>query len=155
MIKKLIFAGLFVMLVSCKGGDKSPVMVTPTDDIDLNQNAGTHVAKVEKSKVKVNVKHEEGTITVADVFKKRLELTGKEITVKGEVTKFNPSIMGKNWVHIQDGTEYEGEFDLTITTSDVVNVGSQVIFTGVLAIDRDFGYGYAYSTILEKAELKK
>ena len=143
------------MLASCKGGDKSPVMVTKTDDMDLNQNASSHVANVEKAKVEVNVDHEDGTMSVADVFKNRLEMAGKEVTVKGEVTKFNPSIMGKNWVHIQDGTEYEGEFDLTITTADVVKLGSQVIFTGVLAIDRDFGYGYAYSTILEKAELKK
>ncbi len=144
------------MLASCKGGNKAPVMATQEDSkVMPNQDATEHVANVATSKKDVDVKQEEGTISIAEVFEKREQLAGKQVTVKGEVTKYNPAIMSKNWVHIQDGTDYKGEFDLTITTPDAVAVGTQVVFTGVLAIDRDFGYGYTYSTILESAVLKK
>jgi hypothetical protein len=143
------------MLAACKGGNKGPVMANPSEEIDYNQDATEHVANISSEKKDVDIRHEEGILTIAEVLKERENLAGKSVSVKGEVTKYNPAIMGKNWVHIQDGTDYSGEFDLTITTADEVSVGDQVIFTGVLAIDRDFGYGYRYSTIVEGAELKK
>lgn len=156
MIRKILFAGFIIMLASCKGGNKGPVMASQEDTkVMLNKDASEHVANVPTSKKDVDVKHEDGILSIADVFERREELAGTQISVKGEVTKYNPAIMSKNWVHIQDGTEYKGEFDLTITTPDAVEVGKQVVFTGVLAIDRDFGYGYTYSTILESAVLKK
>ncbi len=144
-----------VMLAACKGGNKGPVMATQAEEIDYNQDATEHVANISSDKKDVDIQHEEGLLTIAEILKDRENLVGKRITVKGEVTKYNPAIMNKNWVHIQDGTDYSGEYDLTITTSDVVTVGDQVIFSGILAIDRDFGYGYKYSTIVENAELTK
>ena len=155
MIKNVIVLAFIVLLASCKGGDKAPVMATEAEVIDMNQNATNHVASVSNAKKDVEIEHEEGILTIADVLKDRKDLAGKGVMVQGEVTKFNPSIMGRNWVHIQDGTDHEGEFELTITTADVVSVGDKVVFTGVLAIDRDFGYGYAYATIIETAKLKK
>ena len=79
------------------------------------------------------------------------EFANKNITVKGVVTKFNPNIMDKNWVHIQDGTGGENSFDLTITTMDNVEVGSIVTFQGMVALDKDFGHGYKYDLMLEEA----
>lgn len=155
MTRLIIVLILSISLAACKGGNKGPVMATPLEEIDYNQDATGHTSSVSTSKKEVDIKPEEGVMTISDVYKGRDELQGKSVTVKGEVTKFNPSIMGRNWVHIQDGTEYSGEYDLTITTSDAVSVGDEVIFTGILAIDRDFGYGYAYSTIVESAELRK
>jgi len=110
---------------------------------------------INRLKQDIKIKQEKGTMSVAEIMEKRKSLNGKEVTVKGEVTKFNPNIMNLHWVHLQDGTEYNGEFDLTVTTTDAVKVGDQVIFKGVLAIDRDFGYGYKYATILESAVLQK
>lgn len=144
-----------IMLAACKGGNKGPVMATESEEIDYNQDATEHVANISSDKKDVDIEYEEGLLTIAEVFSDRKNLAGKRISVKGEVVKYNPAIMGKNWVHIQDGTDYSGEFDLTITTSDEVVVGDQVVFSGILAIDRDFGYGYKYSTIVESAELKK
>ena len=155
MIKNVIVLALFVFLASCKGGNKGPVMATQAEAVDMNQDATEHVAEVSNSRKKVKVDHEEGILTISEVLKSREDLSGKQVQVKGEVTKFNPSIMGRNWVHIQDGTDFKGEFDLTITTADVVSVGDQVVFSGILAIDRDFGYGYKYSTIVESAGLRK
>jgi len=156
MIRTILLAGFIIILASCKGGNKGPVMATKAESKSaLDQDATEHIASVTTDKKDVNVEKEEGTLSIAEVYENRKQLAGKEITVKGEVVKFNPSIMKRHWVHLQDGTEYNGEFDLTITTEDVVTVGSQVVFTGVLAIDRDFGYGYEYGTIVENAVLKK
>ena len=59
-----------------------------------------------------------GGTTVADVWAKRTSLAGKTVTVRGKVVKFNGGIMGRNWIHIQDGTgdAAEGTHDLLVTT---------------------------------------
>ena len=59
--------------------------------------------------------------------------------------------MDRNWVHIQDGTEYSGEFDLTVTTTDNLEAGNQVTFSGKIALNKDFGAGYFYKIIMEDA----
>jgi hypothetical protein len=94
-----------------------------------------------------------GGTTVADVWAKRSSLDGKTVTVRGKVVKFNPEIMGRNWIHIQDGTGKPAEknHDLTITTSSGVKVGDIVTVTGKVAVDKDFGAGYAYPVIVEEA----
>jgi hypothetical protein len=61
--------------------------------------------------------------------------------------------MGKNWVHLQDGSGSEGTNDLTVTTDAMVKVGDLVLVNGMVAIDRDFGHGYSYTVILEDAEV--
>jgi hypothetical protein len=61
--------------------------------------------------------------------------------------------MGKNWVHIQDGTEYNGQYDLTITTQEKVNVGDVVVFEGIISLNKDFGFGYAYDILMENAKV--
>ena len=71
--------------------------------------------------------------------------------VKGHVVKFTEAVMEKNWVHIQDGTKAGGDFDLTITTTNIVAVGDIAVFEGVVTLDKDFGYGYAYDVLLEEA----
>lgn len=91
--------------------------------------------------------------TVADVFAKKAELSGKPVKIRGKVVKFSPEIMGKNWIHIQDGTGEAGANDLTVTTSATAQMGDTVVISGVLATDKDFGYGYAYDVIIEDAEV--
>jgi len=91
--------------------------------------------------------------TVAEIYAAREDLAGKPVRVRGRVVKFFPKIMGKNWVHLQDGSGSEGSNDLTVTTDAVVNVGDLVLVSGVVSIDRDFGHGYSYSVILEDAEV--
>jgi hypothetical protein len=91
--------------------------------------------------------------TVADVFAKKAELAGKPVKIRGKVVKFSPEIMGKNWIHLQDGTGVAGTNDLTVTTSAAAQKGDTVVISGVLVIDKDFGYGYAYDVIIEDAEV--
>jgi hypothetical protein len=99
----------------------------------------------------MSIEHEEGTTSIANLYDNKESLESKKVTVKGVVTKYNPGIMNKNWVHIQDGTGGENSFDLTITTLDQVTVGSIAKFEGVVALDKDFGHGYKYDLILEEA----
>ena len=63
--------------------------------------------------------------------------------------------MNKNWIHIQDGTDNSGKFDLTVTTDIEVKVGDTITLEGAIALDKDFGFGYKYEVIMEDAKLVK
>jgi hypothetical protein len=99
------------------------------------------------------IKKAEGGKTIAEIFAAKTQITGKQVKVRGKVVKFNPMIMGKNWLHIRDGSGTEGSNDLTLTTLAEVKVGATVVATGTIAIDKDFGYGYKYNVIMEDAQL--
>ena len=73
--------------------------------------------------------------------------------VRAKVVKFSPNIMGKNWIHLQDGTGTKGTDDLTVTTATSVKVGDTILVSGVVVINRDFGYGYKYDVIIEDAKV--
>lgn len=94
----------------------------------------------------------EGGTTIGELFAQRDSHAKQTVKVKGKVTKINRGIMGRNWVHLQDGTESNGEFDLTLTTQDDANVGDVVVFEGTVALNRDFGAGYKYDIIVEDAK---
>jgi len=96
-----------------------------------------------------------GGITVADLMKDKNKLSGKEVTISGKVVKVNNMIMNRNWIHIQDGTSFEGNYDLTITSNEEVEEGSTVTFVGTVSVDKDFGAGYTYELIIEDAVVKK
>ena len=101
----------------------------------------------------IKVEPAEGGITIAELFSKRDTYAGKKIKIRGEVVKYSPDIMKTNWVHIQDGTNANGSFDLTITTNDVAKVGDVVTFEGTVTLKKDFGAGYYYEVIIEDAKL--
>ena len=93
--------------------------------------------------------------SLQDLFDNRDQYGGKQVEVSGKCVKVNNQIMGRNWVHIQDGTK-DGEtaFDLTITTQEEVDVDNDLTFEGVITLNKDFGGGYTYEVIMEKAKLK-
>ena len=97
----------------------------------------------------------EGGLTVADVWARRTSLAGKAVTVRGKVMKVNNGIMGRNWIHLQDGSgkAADGTNDLTLTTDAVARVGEIVTASGTIAVDKDFTAGYKYGVILEGAKL--
>lgn len=108
---------------------------------------------------KVSVAKAEGPEgrTIAELFAQRASLAGKPVAVRGKVVKFNGGIMGKNWLHLRDGSgTAEGKnHDLTVTTQDAVSKGDVVLVKGVVAVDRDFGSGYTYSLLVEEAKVTK
>lgn len=111
------------------------------------------MVSVEKSDVDIEIV--EGTISIADLFSNPESFEGEKIRIRGEVTKYNGAIMDRNWVHIQDGTEFEGKFDLTATSAESYVIGSTVTLEGIVALNLDFGYGYSYEILLEKATAVK
>ena len=89
--------------------------------------------------------------TVAEIYAKQAKLNGKPVVIRGIVVKFNANIMGKNWIHIQDGTGQPGSDDLLATSGSTVKVGDTVLVTGKIATKKDFGSGYKYDVMIEDA----
>lgn len=94
---------------------------------------------------------------VADIFAKATTLDKQTVTVKGQVVKVSKNIMGKNWLHIQDGTgdPNKNTHDLVITTMDVAEKGDIVTVEGPAVANKDFGSGYKYEIIIEDAKVSK
>ncbi|MBF0492713.1 MAG: DNA-binding protein [Deltaproteobacteria bacterium] len=101
----------------------------------------------------VGIKKAEGGKTIAEIFAQKANLSGKELVVRGKVVKYNGGIMDRNWLHIQDGSGTLGSNDLTVTSTDTAAVGNTVLVRGILATEQDFGGGYKYSIVLEKAKI--
>lgn len=93
-------------------------------------------------------------LSVAELYAKKAEMNGKNVTVFGKVVKVNIGVMGRNWIHVQDGTGAQGTNDITVTTDGHANVNDKVSVSGKAAVDRDFGGGYKYSVIIEEAVIK-
>jgi hypothetical protein len=98
----------------------------------------------------------EGGKTVAEVFAEKDALAGQKVVVRGKVVKTNAGIMGKDWVHVRDGSGTEGTNDLTVTTTmnPLPQIGDTVLVTGTAVANKDFGMGYQYPVLVEDAEVK-
>jgi hypothetical protein len=94
--------------------------------------------------------------TIAAIFAQRASLSGKTVSVRGVAVKVVSGVMGKNFVHLKDGTgsDKDKTDDLTITTDATVVRGATVLITGAISIDKDFGAGYTYPVIVEDATVK-
>jgi hypothetical protein len=95
--------------------------------------------------------------TVEGAFTNSAKLSKQKIVVRGKVVKVSSGIMGKNWIHLQDGsgTAAKSNNDLVFTSKDTAKVGDVITASGTLGKDRDFGSGYKYSVIIEDATFKK
>jgi len=93
------------------------------------------------------------TLTVAEIYAQKSQYAGKHIHTSGKVVKVNNNIMGKNFLHIQDGTGEKGSNDITVTSQQTANIGDTIEVDALFTVDRDFGMGYQYPIILEEAEL--
>jgi hypothetical protein len=113
-----------------------------TGKVSTQQNSSIHLEK------------KAGEITVANIFANRADYSEKEVEIRGIVVKVNPEVMGKNWIHIQDGTNDNGNFDLTVTSGDLAEVNDEITVKGKIVLNKDFGYGYSYEVIMEDATVK-
>ncbi len=95
--------------------------------------------------------------TVAEINARKADLKGKPVVVRGKVVKFTPGILGKNWVHLRDGSgsATDGSDDILVTTLDETKIGDVVLVKGIVQTDRDFGSGYSYKVLIEEAALQK
>lgn len=94
--------------------------------------------------------------TVMEINTKAAELKDKPVLVRGKVVKYNAGIMGKNWVHLRDGTgsDSAASNDILVTTMDQAKVGDVVTAQGIVHTGKDFGAGYSYKVVVEDAKLK-
>ena len=124
---------------------------------ELTTSGSSGVVVPNQSDINVEKASGSNAYTIMELYEKRVELNNKEVTVKGKVVKVTPEIMGKNWLHLQDGTGYDqnGTNDMVITTKDLPSVGDVVTISGTLYSDKDFGSGYKYDAIIEQAKVSK
>jgi hypothetical protein len=121
------------------------------------QHAAAAAGPSEAGDVKVDKASGTDARTVAEVYAQSAALKEKPVTIRGKVVKFNADIMGKNWVHLRDGSGKADakDNDLTITTADTAAVGDVVVAKGTVRTEKDFGAGYKYPVIVEDAKLSK
>lgn len=132
------------------GGEKPATAAMPEGHPSMVDQSAAQpaAASVDLSNIKKAGK------TVAEIFAEKDQLAGKAVEVRGKVVKYSAEIMGKNWIHIQDGTGAEGTNDLTVTTAAAAAQGDTVVISGIVTTNKDFGYGYKYDVIIEDATVK-
>lgn len=95
--------------------------------------------------------------TVEEIVSRGAELKDKPVLVRGKIVKYNPGIMGRNWVHLRDGsgTDAANTNDILVTTQAQARAGDVVTVKGTVRNDKDFGAGYSYKVLIEDATLQK
>lgn len=95
--------------------------------------------------------------TVAEIVTRRTDLKDKAVVVRGKVVKYTSGVLGKNWLHLRDGSGSAADKtdDVVVTTTDPSTVGDVVLAKGVVRTDRDLGSGYTYKVLVEEARLQK
>ncbi len=95
--------------------------------------------------------------TISELFAQKAAFKDKTVSVRGKVVKFTGGVMGKNWLHLRDGSgsSVAKDDDLTVTTAVPAGVGDEVLVQGTVHLDKDFGAGYEYAVIVEDAKVSK
>jgi hypothetical protein len=136
-----------------------PAMMSSTPASAPSRPAGTaaqHMTAPDVPSVTVPRAEARDAKTVAELLTGNASLDGQSVTVRATVVKSLTGIMGKNWLHLRDGSRAGGkEADLTVTTDAVAAVGDVVTVKGKVSIDKDFGAGYRYPVIIENADVSK
>ena len=94
-----------------------------------------------------------GGKTIAEIHAASAQLEGKSVKFRGKVAKYNAGILGKNWLHVQDGSGSASSNDLLVTTLNTAKPGDTVLVEGKVALKKDFGSGYKYDLLVEEAKV--
>ncbi len=124
-------------------------------DPETEESGGSAAAIVPAMEISVDKAEGENSYSVEECFNQKDELNGRKVVVRGKVVKVSPMIMGRNWIHIQDGTgnPLHNTHDLVITSQDLPEKGSVVTVEGKLKTNLDFGFGYKYDVLVEDAKV--
>lgn len=122
-----------------------------------NMMTGAQAKAVDLGPIQVAKASGANARTVAEVVTQAAALKDKPVKVSGKVVKFNGDIMGKNWLHLQDGSGSAAAKtnDILVTSAAQAKVGDVVTVTGVVRKDKDFGAGYSYQVLIEDATLTR
>lgn len=141
----------FASAVQAEGGAPAASQQQPAE------SGGSLGAMAPFTEIKVEKAAGENAYTISEIFEQTEALNGKTVRIQGKVVKFSPMIMGRNWIHLQDGTgdPIKNSHDLVVTTSEQMKVDDIITIEGVLATNKDFGAGYKYGAIVEEAKTVK
>lgn len=120
------------------------------------ESGGSVGAMAPFTEIKVEKAAGENGYTVAELFADGTNLDGKTVRIQGKVVKYSPKIMGKNWIHLQDGSgdPLKNTHDLVVTTSAEAPKGQEIItIEGTVRANKDFGSGYSYVVLVEEAKI--
>jgi hypothetical protein len=118
-----------------------------------SQSGFVHPEVNKEPEIKKRIETLPGGKTVKEIFANQSELSGKIVRIRGEVVKVNSGIMNRNWIHIQDGTSDNGQYDLLVTSDQNAKIGDVLVFEGKVATNKDFGAGYKYPVMIEEAKI--
>lgn len=111
---------------------------------------------LEKNKSKTSKKPTKAVdVSIEKLYENKKSFSEKTVRITGKVTKRTPDVMGKTWIHIEDGTSFSGKYDLTITTNQEVKVGDEIIVEGEISLNKDFGSGYFFEVMMEDGTIQK
>ena len=138
MFKKIYLVSQFVP--ANHGGNSGALsgnkIKLPEDSSPDKEDAKT-VKKIEKA----------GSMKIAELVEDPQKYEGQTVQLSGECVKINPKIMGRNWIHLKDGSK--DDFDLVITSDIFVPEGTVITIKAKVTLNKDFGAGYQYDLILE------
>ncbi|MCF8272395.1 MAG: GW dipeptide domain-containing protein [Flavobacteriaceae bacterium] len=120
---------------------------------NVNHENDSKSKSIVSNSIKPNIVTQKGSIKISEIVSNSKKYEGKTIQIDGECTKINVGIMGKNWIHLKDGSK--DDYDLVITSDELVSVGSVVTIKGDVVLNKDFGSGYKYDLIIENGVLVK
>jgi len=97
----------------------------------------------------------DGAVTVSTLLRDAAGYDGKTVRIAAKVLRATPNVLGKNWLHIGDGSgsAATGDNDLVVTTQAQPQVGQVVMIEGVVARNKDLGSGYRYDVLVEDAKV--
>jgi hypothetical protein len=146
-LKKTFPTILFGTLGGAAAGTAGYDMAAPHAGTAMKtDSADIHVAKASGADAR----------TVSEIITQSAKLKDKPVLVRGKVVKYNPAIMGKNWVHLRDGSgsAADNTNDVLVTTDNATKIGDVVTVKGIVRTDKDFGAGYSYKVLIEEATLQ-
>lgn len=140
---------VFDFITFAEGISTSEVVVSKPANTKTQAPASQEASKTEA----IDIDLPENGISIANLYAKPADFKDEKIIVRGKVVKVNKNILDKNWIHIVDGTSFENNSDLTITTTQIAKLGDTVTFKATVVLDKDFGAGYVYNLLLENGEI--
>jgi hypothetical protein len=152
---KAIMAVLIALATgSGLAAETAPTAQLPNDAV--HRNLGSAKA-ADVGSVKVPKATGPDARTVAEIVEKRSALNDKPVLVRGKVVKYTAGVMGKNWLHLRDGSGSSADKtnDVAVTTIDDTKVGDIVMVRGTVRTDVNLGSGYSYAVLIEDARLQK
>jgi hypothetical protein len=94
---------------------------------------------------------------VNELYQQAAKLSGQEVRVKGRVMKVSANIMGRNWIHLQDGSgdAAKNNHNLVVSSETMPEKGEVVTVVGLFQANKDIGAGYKYAAMVEDAKIEK